>query len=97
MQFNNLFRPHNYFDSNVPDLTNYDSIEEWLTSIKMERYIDHFLQADFTTMDQVAALTLKDLVALGVTLVGHQKKIMNSVQTLRAQMSGAQVSEGFLV
>ena len=81
----------------MPDLTNYDSIEEWLTSIKMERYIDHFLQAGFTTMDQVATLTLKDLVELGVTLVGHQKKIMNSVQTLRAQMSGAQVSEGFLV
>ncbi len=87
----------NFFDSNVPDLTSYDSIEEWLTSIKMERYIDHFLQAGFSAMDQVAALTLKDLVTLGVTLVGHQKKIMNSVQTLRAQMSGAQVSEGFLV
>ena len=54
------FRPHNYFDTNVPDLTKYDSIEEWLTSIKMERYIDHFLQAGFTSMDQVASLTLKD-------------------------------------
>lgn len=81
----------------MPDLTNYDSIEEWLTSIKMERYTEHFLQAGLNSMEQVASLTLKDLVALGVTLVGHQKKIMNSVQTLRAQMSGAQVSEGFLV
>ena len=64
----------------------------------MERYTDHFLSAGCSTMAQVAALTLKDLVALGVTLVGHQKKIMNSVQTLRAQMcNGAQVSEGFLV
>lgn len=63
----------------------------------MERYIDHFLSTGFTGMDQVAALTLKDLVTLNITLVGHQKKIMNSVQTLRAQMNGAQMSEGFLV
>ena len=63
----------------------------------MERYLQHFLQAGFSTMDQVALVTLKDLTALGVTLVGHQKKIMNSIQTLRAQMYGAQVSEGFMV
>ena len=63
----------------------------------MERYIDHFLQSGYSSMDQVAHITLKDLVNLGVTLVGHQKKIMNSVQTLRAQIYGAQMSEGFLV
>ncbi len=48
-------------------------------------------------MEQIAHITLKDLVNLGVTLVGHQKKIMNSIQTLRAQIFGVQVSEGFLV
>ena len=38
-------------------------------------------------MDRVAQLTNQDLVlTLGITLVGHQKKIMNSVQTLRAHM-----------
>lgn len=42
-------------------------------------------------------LPLQELTRLGVTLVGHQKKIMNSVQTLRAQLCGAQVAEGFLV
>lgn len=63
----------------------------------MERYIDHFLQSGYTSMEQIAHITLKDLVNLGVTLVGHQKKIMNSIQTLRAQIFGVQVSEGFLV
>ena len=94
--FFNLRHP-NYLDSTTPDMTNYNSIEEWLTSLKMDRYIEHFLQAGFTGMDQVALVTLKDLTALGITLVGHQKKIMNSIQTLRAQVYGAQVSEGFLV
>lgn len=81
----------------MADLTSYESVEEWLTSIKMERYTDHFLQAGYNTMEVVANLSLKDLTALGVTLVGHQKKIINSIQTLRAQLCDAQVSEGFLV
>ena len=64
----------------------------------MDRYVDHFLSAGVTNMDQVASVTLKDLIALNITLVGHQKKIMNSIQTLRAQKYGAQVlSEGYLV
>ncbi|XP_067658531.1 ephrin type-B receptor 1-B-like isoform X1 [Haliotis asinina] len=90
-------RPHNFIDPNVPDMTQFTSIEDWLISIKMERYIDNFLQAGFTSMDQVCRISVKDLITLGITLVGHQKKIMNSVQTFRAQIAGAQMSEGFLV
>jgi len=28
----------------------------------------------------------RDVMSLGITLVGHQKKIMSSIQTMRAQM-----------
>ena len=53
----------------------------------MDKYVEHFLQAGYRSMDQVATLNLLDLQQrVGVTLVGHQKKIMNSVQTLRAHM-----------
>jgi ephrin-B len=47
-------------------------------------------------MDAVVRVTVKELTALGITLVGHQKKIMNSVQAMRAQIT-ANLSEGFLV
>lgn len=77
-------------------MTTLSSVEEWLTSIKMARYSENFSQAGITTMDDVCRLTVKELTALGITLVGHQKKIMNSVQVLRAQIS-ANLSEGFLV
>ncbi|XP_041378210.1 ephrin type-B receptor 1-B-like isoform X2 [Gigantopelta aegis] len=90
-------RPHNFIDPNVPDMTQFTSIEDWLISIKMERYIDNFLNAGFSSMDQICRLSIKDLINLGINLVGHQKKIMNSVQTFRAQLAGAQMSEGFLV
>jgi hypothetical protein len=48
------------------------------------------------SIDQVARLGLSQLVELGVNLVGHQKKIMNSIQAIRTQLS-VNVSEGFLV
>ncbi|KAK7475938.1 hypothetical protein BaRGS_00032827 [Batillaria attramentaria] len=90
-------RPHNFIDPNVPDMTQFHTVEEWLVSIKMERYIVNFQQAGIITMDQACRLTVRDLLNIGVALVGHQKKIMNSIQTLRAQLAGAQMSEGFLV
>lgn len=94
---NGSCRPHNFIDPNVPDMTQFNSVEDWLISIKMERYIPSFMQASILTMEQTYHLTVRDLLNIGVALVGHQKKIMNSIQTLRAQLAGAQMSEGFLV
>ncbi|CAI9741192.1 ephrin type-B receptor 1-B-like isoform X1 [Octopus vulgaris] len=90
-------RPHNFIDPNAPDLTSFTSIEDWLMSIKMERYIANFVNSGYINMEQVARISMKDLMDLNVNLVGHQKKIMNSIQMLRAQIYGAQMSEGFLV
>ena len=74
-----------------------DSIDQWLTSIKMERYVDNFKQAGLTSMDKVVQMTLKDLIAIGVTLIGHQKKIINSIQALHAQVHGARSTDGCFV
>ncbi|XP_021367912.1 ephrin type-B receptor 1-B-like isoform X3 [Mizuhopecten yessoensis] len=96
-------RPEHLMDAgfSAPEVPQYTNVESWLISIKMEKYIDNFLQAGYRTMDQVATITPKDLeVTLQITLIGHQKKIMNSVQTLRVQMYGLQfpqMSDGFLV
>lgn len=91
------FRQNQFLNPNMPDLTQLTGIEDWLMSIKMERYANNFVNAGYTRMDQVAQITPKNLENLGITLAGHQKKIMNSVQMLRVQLGGAQVSEGFLV
>lgn len=89
-------RHQNPLDPNAPDLTQFKTVEEWLNSIKMGRYLENFQQSNINTLEEVARLTLKDLTTLGINLVGHQKKIINSVQTMRAQLS-ANMSEGFLV
>ncbi|XP_044741715.1 ephrin type-B receptor 1-B isoform X2 [Chrysoperla carnea] len=89
-------RSNNPLAADAPDLTNFLSVEEWLNSIKMARYVENFHSNGITSMDTVINLTVKELTALGITLVGHQKKIMNSVQNMRAQIR-VNGSEGFLV
>jgi Eph receptor B1 len=87
---------HNPYAVNAPDYRSFASVDEWLTYIKMNRYSDNFSQAGITSLDDVSKLTLQQLVDIGITLVGHQKKIMGSIQSMRAQIS-VNISEGFLV
>uniref|UniRef100_A0AAY4C4J7 receptor protein-tyrosine kinase n=1 Tax=Denticeps clupeoides TaxID=299321 RepID=A0AAY4C4J7_9TELE len=63
------------------------SVGEWLRAIKMERYEESFLQAGFTSVELLAHINTEDLLRLGVTLAGHQKKILSSVQALRIHKS----------
>ncbi|KAM6075681.1 ephrin type-A receptor 5 isoform 8-T8 [Chlamydotis macqueenii] len=64
----------------------YRSVGEWLEAIKMGRYTEIFMENGYSSMDAVAQVTLEDLRQLGVTLVGHQKKIMNSLQEVKVQL-----------
>ncbi|XP_037323650.2 ephrin type-B receptor 4a-like [Pungitius pungitius] len=61
------------------------SVGEWLRAIKMERYEDSFLQAGFSSVDQLTQITTQDLLHMGVTLAGHQRKILSSIQTMTFQ------------
>ncbi|XP_034412623.1 ephrin type-B receptor 4b isoform X2 [Cyclopterus lumpus] len=66
-----------------PSLSSCGSVSEWLRALKMERYEQSFLQSGFTSLEVVSQLNTDDLLRVGVTLAGHQKKILSSVQTLR--------------
>ncbi|XP_063096700.1 ephrin type-A receptor 5 isoform X7 [Cavia porcellus] len=69
----------------------YRSVGEWLEAIKMGRYTEIFMENGYSSMDAVAQVTLEDLRRLGVTLVGHQKKIMNSLQEMKVQLANGMV------
>lgn len=58
----------------------YRSVAEWLESIRMKRYALHFHSAGLDTMECVLDLTAEDLVQMGITLPGHQKRILYSIQ-----------------
>ncbi|XP_037685817.1 ephrin type-A receptor 5 isoform X1 [Choloepus didactylus] len=69
----------------------YRSVGEWLEAIKMGRYTEIFMENGYSSMDAVAQVTLEDLRRLGVTLAGHQKKIMNSLQEMKVQLVNGMV------
>ncbi|XP_031416848.1 ephrin type-A receptor 6 isoform X2 [Clupea harengus] len=80
----------------VPDYPMFISISDWLDSIKMGQYKNNFLAAGFTTLDSVTTMSIEDVRQIGVTLIGHQRRIVSSIQTLRLQLLQVQ-EKGFHV
>lgn len=84
------------------------STDQWLESIKMARYSQHFKEASLLTaqqvndphlnnlffyrtigspyLSQISRLTAQQLSDMGITLVGHQKKILHQARQLDAIM-----------
>ncbi|XP_035998075.1 ephrin type-B receptor 2 isoform X1 [Fundulus heteroclitus] len=74
-------------DRSTPDFTSFSTVDEWLEAIKMGQYKENFANEDFNSFDVVSQMTMEDIVRIGVMLAGHQKKILNSIQSMRAQMN----------
>ncbi|XP_026880688.2 LOW QUALITY PROTEIN: ephrin type-A receptor 8 [Electrophorus electricus] len=70
----------------IPDFASCRSVNEWLDTIKMGRYKDHFAAGGYQTLGHVMSMNQQDIQRLGVTLMGHQKKIMTSLQMMQAQV-----------
>lgn len=45
---------------------------------------------EMNSLGMVLRMNAQDVRALGITLMGHQKKILGSIQTMRAQLSSTQ-------
>ncbi|XP_063705938.1 ephrin type-B receptor 1-B isoform X3 [Culicoides brevitarsis] len=58
------------------------TVDLWLESIKMSKYLQHFKEADLVTAHQISRLTAQQLSDMGITLVGHQKKILHQARQL---------------
>uniref|UniRef100_A0A674DAZ1 receptor protein-tyrosine kinase n=1 Tax=Salmo trutta TaxID=8032 RepID=A0A674DAZ1_SALTR len=67
------------------------TVEEWLEAIKMGQYKENFSSAGYVTLDSVLYITISELIKMDVTLAGHQKKILSSVQSLQTQGTHVQV------
>ncbi|XP_015259607.1 PREDICTED: ephrin type-A receptor 4a-like isoform X2 [Cyprinodon variegatus] len=79
-------------DRAIPDFNSCNSVDEWLDTIKMGRYKERFAEGGYHTLGHVISMKQGDIQRLGVTLMGHQKKIMTSVQLMRAQVLNKSVS-----
>ncbi|KAK3510581.1 hypothetical protein QTP70_011379 [Hemibagrus guttatus] len=76
----------------LPDYPLFISISDWLDSIKMSQYKSNFIAAGYTTLDSISGMSIDDVRRIGVSLIGHQRRIVSSIQTLRLQILHIQQS-----
>ncbi|KAL8198240.1 UNVERIFIED_CONTAM: Ephrin type-A receptor 2 [Gekko kuhli] len=63
------------------------TVQDWLESIKMHQYTEHFVAAGYDAVEKVVQMTDGDIKRIGVRLPGHQKRIAYSLLGLREQVS----------
>ncbi|XP_041419444.1 ephrin type-A receptor 3 isoform X2 [Xenopus laevis] len=80
---NELANSSTWQDPSLHDSLPVTTVEQWLEAIKMSQYIDNFTMAGYVTLESVLYLSSNELSKMGITLAGHQKKILASTQNLQ--------------
>lgn len=65
----------------------------WLRLIGLEQYIPEFMDGGFDDLDFLQDMTMEDLVTIGVTKPGHQRKIWLAVNALKGGDENANMLE----
>ncbi|XP_060939827.1 ephrin type-A receptor 4b isoform X2 [Limanda limanda] len=68
-----------------------NTVDEWLEAIKMGQYKENFSSSGYVSLDSILYISVSELAKMGVTLAGHQKKILSTVQSLQTQGAHVQV------
>ena len=53
-------------------------VEAWLRELKLERYVSAFRDNDIDA-EVLPKLTAEDLISIGVTSVGHRRKLLDAM------------------
>ncbi|CAG2112551.1 unnamed protein product [Medioppia subpectinata] len=72
------------------------SLLEWLKILRLEEYFAILCQQGYDSIDRVTELAWEDLEEVGITKLGHQKKIMlaiKRIQNVNNNISRSQVSD----
>ncbi|XP_040910346.1 ephrin type-A receptor 4b isoform X1 [Toxotes jaculatrix] len=77
-------------DPSTPEFS-VSTVDEWLEAIKMGQYKENFSSAGYVSLDSILYISVSELAKMGVSLAGHQKKILSSVQSLQTQGTHVQV------
>ncbi|VDP11789.1 unnamed protein product [Onchocerca flexuosa] len=77
----------NYPNISIPSANSFTYVSDWLHSLDLEDYLGHFVSGGLTSMLIVFAVdsTRKHLKVLGITKLGHQKRILNSLKKAKEE------------
>ena len=65
-----------------------DEVKQWLESISLPQYVNHFLENGYDDMDSLWDLNNDDLDAIGIKLPGHRKKILTQASKFSTDTQG---------
>ncbi|XP_069157327.1 caskin-2 isoform X3 [Procambarus clarkii] len=63
-------------------------LEDWLSILRLEEYTASLRQQKYTSVEQMTQLTWEDLEDIGITKLGHQKKVMLAIKRVKDIMAG---------
>ena len=66
-------------------MTEFQSVDEWLKFINMEKYSEIFHAANIPNLNKVVNLTDRDLREMGIKLIGHRNKMNKSIKAMQAR------------
>ncbi|XP_029602965.1 caskin-1-like, partial [Salmo trutta] len=69
------------------------SLAEWLSAIGLNQYYQVLVQNGYDNIDFITEISWEDLKEIGITKLGHQKKIMLAVRRLGKLQRGESISQ----
>ena len=59
------------------------SLDKWLESLKLSEYYQTLIAEGYDTVDKACQVTWEDLEEIGITKLGHQKKLIMAIDKIR--------------
>ena len=75
------------------NLPEFQSVDDWLKYINMEKYWEIFQANGIDTLNKVTQLNEEDLCEIGIKLVGHRNKMKKSIKALNSQHRNKSMDE----
>ncbi|XP_078373938.1 ephrin type-B receptor 1-B-like isoform X1 [Oculina patagonica] len=75
------------------DVPEFQSVDDWLKAIKMEKYSETLQAANVNNLDKVTQLEDRDLTEMGINLIGHRNKMNRSIKAMKSQFHRTSVDD----
>ncbi|XP_056136801.1 caskin-1 [Lampris incognitus] len=69
------------------------NLAEWLSQLGLSQYYQVLVQNGYENIDFITDISLEDLQEIGISKLGHQKKLMLGVRRLKELQRGGSISE----
>jgi len=92
--FFSFSRHVSFIDTNRPNFSQLTSIQEWLNSLNLNQYTNHFIDKKHLNLSQVLNFEKFDLDSIKITEESAQNAILESLKCIQFELN---FQNGFLV